>query len=447
MRAAIGRFIDKLTGVWRSGLLADRDFRLMWLASSATSFGGQVTMLALPLTAVTLLDATPAQMGIMVAFETLPFSLFALHAGVLIDRARKLPIILACEVAICAGLAAIPLAAVTGHLTMTWMYVVSFVLGIAFVFVGGASQVYLTQLAGRENLIGANSLFLASESTARLTGPGIAGLLIQRLTAPIAILADCATFVISLLLLRRIRHAESAPKRRSSAEGPATSVTREIREGLALVLSHPILRPLTFVSTGWFIVFQGWVTLQTLYATRELGLSAGELGAAHILGGAGALLAAVLARHATRRFGTGPTILVGVSCSALSWSLLALMPASAGALWTLGGALFVFDFGITLYWIAYASLRQAVTPDHMLGRMTSTMRFFTVAAGPIGALIAGHAGEAIGIRATLLAMSALVVGMVAILYFATGLKHVPDVSRLNTQPQQPDHATSLATSS
>ena len=443
MRAAfIGRFIDKLTSAWRTGLLADRDFRLMWLASSATSFGGQVTMLALPLTAVTLLDATPAQMGIMVGCETLPFSLFALHAGVLIDRARKLPIILACEIAICAALAAIPLAAVTGHLTMTWIYLVSFVLGIAFVFVGGASQVYLTQLAGRENLIGANSLFLASESTARLTGPGLAGLLIQRLTAPIAILADCATFVISLLLLRRIRHVESTPPLRSNA-----SMTREIREGLALVLSHPILRPLTFVSTSWFIVFQGWITLQTLYATRELGLSAGELGAAHIVGGAGALLSAVFARHATRRFGTGPTILVGVSCSALSWSLLALMPASASALWSMGAALFVFDFGVTLYWIAYASLRQAVTPDHMLGRMTSTMRFFTVAAAPIGAVIAGHAGEVIGVRATLLAMSALVVGMVALLYFATGLKRVPDVSQLDAQGGRAERATGLASTS
>ena len=442
MRAAsIQRFIERLTRPWRTGLLAQRDFRLMWLASSATSFGGQITMLALPLTAVTLLDATPAQMGIMVGFETLPFSLFALHAGVVIDRMRKLPIILACEVLISLALAAIPVAAATGHLTMTLMYVVSFILGIVFVFVGGASQVYLTQLAGRDQLIGANSLFLASESTARLTGPGLAGLLIQRLTAPIAILADCATFVISLLLLRRIRHVETVPPRR-----PNASATREIREGLALVLSHPILRPLTFVSTSWFIVFQGWVTLQTLYATRELGLSAGQLGAAHIIGGGGALLSAVLARHATRRFGTGPTILVGISCSALSWALLALMPASANGLWTLGAALFAFDFGITLYWIAYASLRQAVTPDHMLGRMTSTMRFFTVAAGPIGAVVAGHAGEVIGIRATLLTMSALVVGMVAILYFATGLRRVPDVSQLESQPAAPDRPKGLAPS-
>jgi len=447
MRAAtIGRLIERRIALirrgWRTGLLADRDFRLMWLASSATSFGGQVTMLALPLTAVTMLDATPAQMGIMVGLEALPFSLFALHAGVLIDRMRKLPIILACEVMICLALAAIPFAAVTHHLTMTWMYVVSFILGIVFVFVGGASQVYLTQLAGRDKLIGANSLFLASESTARLTGPGIAGLLIQRLSAPIAILADCATFVISLLLLRRIRHVESRPVRGTNA-----SMTREIREGLALVLSHPILRPLTFVSTTWFIVFQGWVTLQTLYATRELGLSAGQLGVAHIIGGAGALLSAVLARHATRRAGTGPTILVGISFSALSWALLALMPASSNALWTMGAALFAFDFGVTLYWIAYSSLRQAVTPDHMLGRMTSTMRFFTVAAGPIGAVVAGHAGEAIGIRATLLAMSALVVGMVAILYFATGLRRVPDVSQLNAAAQRPSAQNGLAPSS
>ena len=155
---------QRLVALWRSGLLAHRDFRLMWLASTATSFGGQITMLALPLTAVVMLDASPAQMGMLVGLEALPFTLFSLHAGVLIDRARKLPIMLICDVVICLALLAVPLASLTGFLSMPLLYGVGFVLGIVFVFVGTASQVYLTQLAGRERLIAANSLFIGTES-------------------------------------------------------------------------------------------------------------------------------------------------------------------------------------------------------------------------------------------------------------------------------------------
>ena len=425
----------------RASLLAGRDFRLMWLASTVTSFGGQVTMLALPLTAVLLLNATPGQMGMLVAAETLPFSLFSLHVGVYVDRMRKSPIMVGGQLLVGATLLTIPVAATFGWLSMTLMYGVGFVLGFAFVVLGNASQVYLTQIAGRERLIEANSLFIGSESAARLTGPGLAGLLIQWLTAPIAILVDCLTFVASLLFLTRMRHVDTLPHRTSTA-----SVWSEIREGLALVLGDDVLRPLTFVATSWFIVFQGWNALQTLFAARELGLSAGELGVANMIGGAGALLSSLTARGLTRRLGTGVPILIGVACSATGWLLAAAIPHGHHALAALGAVLFVFDFGTTLYWINYASLRQAVTPDGMLGRMTATMRFFTVAAAPLGALAAGHAAEAFGLRATFAGMGALVVGLVALLWFRTGLRHVPDVSRLHAATASDAPAAPLATS-
>jgi hypothetical protein len=433
MKSIVARRLQQLLALWRAGLLAHRDFRLMWLSSTVTSFGGQITMLALPLTAVTLLDATPRQMGLLVALEALPFSLFSLHAGVLIDRMRKLPIILVCEVVIFLALVMIPASAMLDHLSMTLLYVVGFVLGTVFVVVGSATQVYLTQIAGRERLIAANSLFVVSESTARLTGPGLAGLLIQWLSAPIAIFFDCLTFVVSLLFLTRMQHVEPAPPSSQDA-----SMWREIRAGLALVLTHPVLKPLTLVSTSWFIVFQGWGALQTLYATRELGLSAGGLGAAHMIGGLGALLSSVLARHVTRRLGTGVPILIGVACSACAWLLVAAIPRTDHPIATLGAALFVFDFGVTLYWINYSSLRQAVTPDGMLGRMTATMRFFTVAAAPLGALAAGHAAELFGLRETFACMGVMVGGLVALLYFRTDLRFVPDVSQMKTTRADPE---------
>jgi predicted MFS family arabinose efflux permease len=420
--------VARVRRAWRGGLLAERDFRLMWLSSTVTSFGGQVTMLALPLTAVLLLDATPAQMGWLVAFETLPFSLFSLHAGVLLDRVRKRPILIAGEAVIGLALALIPLAAFTGHLSMPLLYAVGFVLGTAFVVYGSAAQIYLTQLAGRERLIEANSLFIGSESAARLTGPGLAGLLIQWLSAPVAILFDCLSFALSLGIFTRIRHAEAAPPARTAGVG------REIAAGLALVWHHPVLRPLTLVSTSWFVVFQGWGALQTLYATRDLGLTAGELGAAHMVGGVGALLASVCARRLTRRLGTGVPILLGVAASAAAWIFVALLSRGAHPLATLSAALFLFDAGTTLYWINYASLRQAVTPDGMLGRMTATMRFFTVAPAPLGALIAGHVAETIGIRATFAGMGAAVMAMAALLYWRTALRHVPDVATMRAGP-------------
>ena len=211
MKALLTIRLQRLVASWRAGLLAHRDFRLMWLSSTVTSFGGQITMLTLPLTAVILLDAKPTQMGTLVALEALPFSLFSLHAGVLIDRVRKLPIILVCEAVICLALLTVPVAALLDVLSMPLLYGVGFVLGTVFVFVGSAAQVYLTQLAGRERLIAANSLFIGAESTARLTGPGLAGLLIQWLSAPLAIFFDCLTFVAPLLLLTRIRHVEPRP--------------------------------------------------------------------------------------------------------------------------------------------------------------------------------------------------------------------------------------------
>lgn len=430
----------RLAAFVRASLLARRDFRLIWLSSTVTSFGGQITLLALPLTAVTMLDATPTQMGFLVALEALPFSLLSLHAGVLVDRMRRLPIILVCEATICLTLLVVPLAATLGLLSMPLLYVTGFVLGVTFVFVGSAAQVYLTQIAGRDRLVEANSLFIASESTATLTGPGIAGLLIQWVTAPIAIVLDCIGFVFSLLLLGRIRHVETLPAR---SETP--SATREIREGLALVLGHPILRPLTMVSSSWYVIFQGWIALQTLYATRDLGLSAGQLGAAHMAGGAGALLAAFAARHVARRFGAGMSILAGVACPAFAWLLLAFLPPGPHAFAALGVSFFVFDFGVMLYWINYASLRQAVTPDAMLGRMTATMRFFTVAPGPLGAIIAGHAAEEFGVRPTFAAMGLLLIAVVALLYARTSLRDIPDVSAITAAPaSRSDGSTALA---
>jgi MFS family permease len=417
------RSLTRIRSWVMESLLAERDFRCLWLSSTISSFGGQITMLALPLTAVVMLDATPTQMGVMAALEALPFALFSLQAGVFIDRLRKLPILIAGDVFIGCVLAAIPLMHFLHLLTMHVLYAVGFALGIAFVIVGTAAQVYLTHLAGRKRLIEANSLFTASDSLARLTGPGLAGILIQLLSAPLAILADCFGFVLSFVLLLRIRSVEAAPVAQRQF-----AFWSEIKAGLALVRSHAILRVLSVCAGGWFFLFQGFLTLETLFASRQLGLSAGQIGAAHMLGGGGAMLAAVLASRLTKRLGMGAPVLLGITLSGASWIMIASIGRSPHAFWLLGLGLFLFDLGVTTYWINFSSLRQSVTPDAMLGRMTATMRFFTVAPAPFGAYLAGWLGEHIGLASTiaLLGGCTMLLGLGALLL--TDLRRVPDMS-------------------
>lgn len=406
------------------GLLAQRHFRTMWAASTITSFGGQISLLALPLTAVVILNATPRQMGMLAALEAVPFTLFSLPVGVFIDRMRKLPILLGCDALIGLTLLAIPVMDHFGGLTMGVLYGVGFVLGSAFVVVGTAAQVYLTQLAGRSRLIEANSLFTASDSGARLTGPGLAGALIQWLGAPYAVLFDSFGFLLSFSLMTRIGFRE---ERRE--QEPRLQVFKEIGEGLQLVRTNPILRTLTWCAGVWFLFFQGFLALETLFASRELGLSAGQIGVAHMIGGGGALLSATCARRLTRSLGMGTPILLGMLASGLSWILLAAIPRGAASFVLAGGALFFLDFGATTYWINYSSLRQSVTPDALLGRMTATMRFFTVAGAPLGAYAAGMLGESLGLRATLLATGCGVSVLALVAFFGSRLRHIPDLSR------------------
>src|ERR1700682_849749 len=187
-----------------NGLWRNRDFVRLWSSLTITHFGGQVTFLALPLTAALLLDATPFEMGVLTAREALPFPLFGLLAGVMVDRAPKLPIIVWSDIARGAALLAVPLCAWVGVLSMPVLYVVGFLIGLGTVMGWPAYQVFMTERVGRENLVEANAKIGISDSAAQLIGPGIAGALIQWLTAPLAILLDAVCFFMSAWMLRGI---------------------------------------------------------------------------------------------------------------------------------------------------------------------------------------------------------------------------------------------------
>ena len=385
------------------GLWLSRDFRKLWMSLTITSFGTQITNLALPLTAALLLRASPMQMGILVALETLPFALFSLHAGVVLDRVRKLPVVIAADLGRGLALMAIPIAAWFDALSIELLFGIGFLCGVQNVVGGAAYQVLLAQMAGRKRLVEANAKISLGETSAALIGPGLAGGLIHALTAPFAIALDAFSFLVSALMLRRIEARNDVPHVRGTA-----GVWREIGEGLRLVWGNATLRGLAWLAGLWQFLHHMQIAVLILFATRELSLSAGAIGLAYACGGLGCVLASVSAERLSRRFGVGPVIVHGLVLTAVGWQAFALLGGSGwGAMLLLGGAMLVFDFGAILYAINYLALRQAITPDRLLGRMTATMRFLTVAAAPLGSLVGGALATAIGLRGTLLTVAVL----------------------------------------
>lgn len=406
-------------------LLQNRDFLRYWLTDTLISFGNRISGFAIPLTAVLLLHATPSQMGTLIAVQMAPFALFALPVGVWMDRRSKFPIFLRSIAVIPFVLAGIVLAHTFGVLTMPWLYLASFVLGTCFLIGSAASQVFLTHLVGRDHLVQAYGKMTLTDSSAQLLGPGVAGLLVQYLSAPLAILADAAGLVCAWWNLRRIVNPDPRP-------APSDShPLRDMLDGLMLVKNDAVLCALAWGTGLWQLLYHGYVALQILFATRDLGMSAGLLGAAQMAGGLGILASSLLISLFIRKFGNGATILIGMGGTALAWLLLPFIPAALfGSALASAGAyavtMFVFDCSAMLFVMPYLALRQKVTPDAFLGRMVSTMRFLTIAVAPAGALIAGWLAERYGVRSALAALAGGGLLLTVLLVSSSPLRHLRD---------------------
>ena len=387
---------DKYFGtLWRH-----HDFRLLWVSLTITHFGGQVTFLALPLTAALLLNATPTQMGLLTMMSVLPYTLFGIFTGVLVDRSRKLPLVIWTDIARGTALLLLPIAAWMGFLHMSILYLVAFLVGLCGIIGWAAYQVFMTERVGRANLVEANSRIALSDSSAQLIGPGIAGILIHALTAPFAILLDAIAFFISAIMLRGIKPLTTdAPKQ--TGEVTWTSIWGDAKEGLWLIWRSPILRSISLGLAFWQLLRHGYVAIIILFAARDLALSPGKIGALYMLAGVGFLLASFMCQALNNRFGVGRVMLYGILATALAWLLMALITKHDYAYLALGGTLFIFDFGAMLFFINYLSLRQSATPDHLLGRVTSTMIFMALSLAPLGSVLGGLIGEWLGLRATI----------------------------------------------
>jgi MFS family permease len=406
-------WLDEYMGtLWRH-----RDFRVLWVSLTITHFGGQITFLALPLTAAILLHATPTEMGLLTMMQALPYTLFGLFTGVLVDRSRKLPLVVWSDIGRGVMLLLVPLAAWLGFLGMPILYIVSFFVGLGGIIGWAAYQVFMTERVGRENLVEANSRIALSDSSAQLVGPGIAGALIHALTAPIAILLDAVAYFISAWMLRGIKPQPSdAPKQVGQANW--ASVWGDAKEGLRLIWHNPILRAISWGLAIWQMLRHAYVAIVILFAARELSLSPGKIGMLYMMAGVGFLLASFGCQRLNRRFGVGRVMLGGIAITAVSWLGISLIVKSEFAFLLLGLALFAFDFGVMLFFINYLSLRQAATPDALLGRVTSTMIFLALSLAPLGSLLGGLLGEWLGLRGTI-AICGVGAGLLVIALFRT----------------------------
>jgi Major Facilitator Superfamily len=375
-------------------LLRDATYRRLWTSILISSFGGQVTLLALPLSAAVLMHATPTQMGLLTAMEITPFVLFSLPTGVWLDRIRKLPVYMVGELSIAATVATVPLAWWLGWLSMGWLYFVGFVIGAVNTTAGSAAQIVLTQIVPRERLVEAHAKNALASSTAEVTGPGAAGALIKLTGAPVALLADAVLLMVSATILRGISITEK-PNKIHAPFWPA------MREGLIFVRDHKLLITMASCVGVWQMCNQAATVVQILFATRQLGLTERGVGLSYVGLGAGTILASAIGYRVVRRVGNGPTLVMGFAISGVGWLVLSVAPLNRLGVIAYAYMLFSFGVGAVFIFINFLSLRQSVTPAPMLGRMTSTMRWLILLPAGPGALMGGWLGEHLGLRAAL----------------------------------------------
>jgi MFS family permease len=382
-------------GLWRH-----RDFLKLWSAETISQIGSQVDDLAIGFVAILVLDASAFEVAVVGVLNFLPFILFTLPAGVWVDRLRRRPILIIGDFGRAALLATIPIAYMADALTLWQLYAVVFLTGLCTVFFDVAYQSYLPSLVERDQIIEGNSKLEISRSAAQVGGPGIAGLLVEIVTAPYAVLVDAISFLGSGLFLLGIRKPEETPVR-ETIDGRKTSLWTELKEGLRFVLGNPNLRAQAGC-TGTSNFFSNVAfAIILVYLVRDLELSAAVIGIAFSIGSVGSFLAAFSATRLSRRFGIGPTTIAAGLLWGPSTLLVAVAPAGNAAMPFLVAAVLLGGFSIVVYNIVQVSYRQAICPPRLQGRMNSVMRFLVWGTIPIGALIGGALGSWVGLRETI----------------------------------------------
>jgi MFS family permease len=394
-----------------AGSLGPRsDFAKLWAGFTIAVIGSQVTVLALPLTAVLVLGAGATETGLLVAFRMAPSLVVGLFIGAWVDRLPRRPILVGSDIGSAIVIGSIPVAAAFGRLGLPQLYVVAFLAGLFAISTEFARSALVPSLVGRPSIVAANSRLQASSAVAQVAGPSLGGILVQALSAPTAMLFDAAGFLVSAAFLLRIRARESVRPREAGR-----SIWHEITEGVRWMRAHEIVFrcviAIGLANIEWFAV----QAILVVYATRELGLPPALLGLSLAAIGPLSLLGATLAGPLTRRFGLGPLMIAALFLETLSRLVLPFAagpPLAAAAVVAASQAL--LGLTVPLWTISSNSLQQAVTPERLLGRVSAATRFVSWGVAPPSALAAGLLADHIGLRVTLFASG--LIAAVAFLY-------------------------------
>lgn len=389
--AGVARWSPARGGLWAG------DFPKFWAGQTVSTLGSQVTLLALPLIFVAL-DASAAEMGILRALQFLPYLLFGLPIGAWVDRVARRPLLMTADLGRAALLLSVPAAALFGVLHIEHVLFVAFAAGTLTVVFDVAQQAFVPALVSREHLVPANEQLEASRSVGLTLGPAIGGPIVQLAGAPFALVLDAASFVVSALTLRAVR---SVPE---TITPPTVQrdMRAEIAEGIRIVISNPLLRSLGGCAATLNLCNNALFAVLLLYLSRDLRLDAPTIGLVIAALGPGGVIGAILAGRIARKLGAGPTIVGSVVAAGVGAAfMLPVGPDQPMLLPLVASALFMLGASSPIYNVNAISLRQAITPDRLHGRVAGSMRMVAWGAMPIGALLGGLLGEMLGVRQAL----------------------------------------------
>ncbi|MEU8517729.1 MFS transporter [Kitasatospora sp. NPDC048722] len=381
----------------------NRDFLKFWSGEALSLLGSQVTTLALPLTAAIAFDATPEQIGLLRFLQLVPYLGLALVFGVLVDRMRRRRAMLLANGARMVLVGLVPLLAATHRLTLPVLLVLGCAIGVFSVLFDVSWMSFVpTLVKDPEHYVEANQKLGVTSSTADVAGPGLAGLLIGALTAPVALVADAFSYLVSLLTLLWIRTPEPRP------EPPAAGrhLGRELAEGLRWVFGDRVLRPLALLGPFCnFSMVSVW-TVFVLYAVRDQGLTPTWIGVVFSASSVGGLVGAAVSGRVIRRFRLGPVYAVSMAAIFASPLLVAFADGPKPVRTALFvGSFFIGYLGLGVAGVVMVSLRQTLTPQPLMGRMNAAFRTLLFGGGSLGGLLGGVIGGALGLRQGLVAIA------------------------------------------
>jgi len=411
-------------------------FRKLWASESISVVGSQVSLVAFPLAAILLLDAGTVGVGLIAAAERVPYLLFGLLAGVFVDRWNHRVVMIAADWVRAGVIVLVPLLAWANHLSIALMCAVVFVVGVATVFFDIAYQSILTSVVDQRDLLNANRLLETSNATAQVAGPGLAALLLRVMSAPYAILVDAVSFAFSALFLHSMGPVRAEPE--ETSEPP--SIRREILEGLKFIRGTALLRWIALIAGTWNLMLQAVLAVFFVYMSHELKLSASTIATVVFVGTIGGVVGIALMGRINAWLGVSPTVCLATAASAVGGLVLAMADRTpVPAAIVIGAAYFFMNAGFPLFDVNVITIRQTITPQRLMSRTTAAIRTIIWGALPVGALVGGFLGAALGTRTSIvvLGIALLLPAALTVISPIRKIRNISDVADPDAEPEAP----------